>query len=140
MLIRLLYTSHMTPGMTASDVRRLVAEAQPRNRRMDITGVLLRCDHHFVQAIEGREEVVQDLMRRIKSDHRHFDVKLFVHEPTVKRLFDSWAMGYVERLDALKDLERLSSGDMSPADFFELMRAVIEDERMAPLRRTPEDL
>lgn len=137
MLVRVLYTSHMRPGVTPSEVRRLVAESQPRNRRLDITGAMLKCDHRFVQAIEGREQDVLQLMARISADHRHSQVTTHVQERTTTRLFDGWAMGYVERLDMLVDLENLDAGALAPEGFFEKLRLVVEEDKISPLRRRP---
>lgn len=135
MLMRVLYASQMTHGVTADEIARLVAAAQQRNRRLDLTGALLRCDHNFVQVIEGHRSNVVPMLASIHADPRHYDMRLFLEEQVPTRLFDDFAMGYVMRLELLEAVERLRAGEIAPDDFIKLMVQIIKEEPTYPFAR-----
>lgn len=134
MLKRVMYASEVTRGVTPEEVSRLVGAAQQRNRRLDITGVLLRCDHNFVQVLEGKASNVSSMMESIHADRRHYNMRLFIEERTTTRMFDAFSMGFVIRLDMLQSLEHLRSGGMEPQAFLELLLRVTKDEAPYPMQ------
>lgn len=133
MLVRVLYASEMTRGVTSEEVLRLVGAARRRNRQLDITGALLRCDHNFVQVIEGNQKDVMPMLASIQTDHRHYNMRIFIEESIETRLFDAFAMGFVVRLDMLQSLQELRAGDLQPHDFLDLMLKVVREDVPFPL-------
>ena len=90
----IVYVSHATRVMGHSDLDQLLANAQYRNARDDITGCLLYCDGNFIQLIEGPPEPLTRLYASICADTRHAGIYLIVDEPIASREFSGWAMGY----------------------------------------------
>lgn len=66
--------------------------SQRENARRDITGILFHENGYFVQAIEGDESVLKQLMKNIKADKRHSQVKILIEKPVHTRIFPGWAM------------------------------------------------
>jgi hypothetical protein len=63
--------------------------------------MLLHAEGSFFQVLEGPEDVLQALYRRISADKRHTQVTKIIWEPIAERAFDAWTMGFhqVSRVD-----------------------------------------
>lgn len=107
MLVRIFYVSEISPGCTELDVQVLLGQAQVRNRRLDITGMLAKSDGHFCQVLEGRPGAIDQLMDRVRRDRRHTRVRVLLEQPCDKRLFEGWAMGLVVRDDMAPEMRQL---------------------------------
>ncbi len=103
MLVRFFYVSEISPGCTELDVQVLLGQAQVRNRRLDVTGMLAKSDGHFCQVLEGRPDAVDQVMDRVRRDRRHTRIRVLLEQPCDKRLFEGWAMGLVVRDDMAPD-------------------------------------
>ncbi len=90
----LVYTSTATEEMSAEQIRQLLHSARPNNQRIGITGMLLYCEGLFIQAIEGEQQQVEALYRRICEDPRHHMVTTLLKRPIERRRFNEWEMGY----------------------------------------------
>lgn len=73
------------------DILRVAIEV---NRRLDITGYLIRESGQFAQVLEGCEDKVRDLFHKISRDPRHDDVQVLGSGQVPTRLFSGWSMGY----------------------------------------------
>lgn len=74
MLQRIIYFSER--DRSCDDVRMLVMEAAERNRRRNITGLLVADDRCFVQMIEGHRNAISSLFQTISRDTRHRNIVL----------------------------------------------------------------
>jgi hypothetical protein len=95
-LYRLGYVSTQTRPMEAGDLIDLLNVARDANKELGVTGMLLHREDSFFQVIEGTRENVLALFERICSDPRHQRVEVLFQEPTGKREFPDWRMGFVE--------------------------------------------
>ncbi len=95
-LIHLIYSSTASQPMQPQDLLGLVTKAQEKNKQLSITGVLLHNKDHFLQVIEGRRTVVDNLFRVIVKDPRHKDVTLLLKRRIPNREYDSWHMGFID--------------------------------------------
>lgn len=95
-LYRLGYVSTQARPMSAADLIDLLNQARDANRELGVTGMLLHREDSFFQVIEGTREHVLELFDRICSDPRHQRVEVLFQEPTGKREFPDWRMGFVE--------------------------------------------
>ncbi len=111
-LEHLVYLSQARHGLNHIDVRAILGSAQVRNRRRDVTGFLLYSGKHFVQVLEGRGSVLDDLVAVIRSDSRHERLCVFSRAPIIQRRFGAWAMGFVQSLDDADELELLFKSDI----------------------------
>lgn len=59
-----------------SDLAELVREAAARNRRLELSGLLLSGNGQFVQLIEGRREQIVRVYRKIRNDPRHTEIHI----------------------------------------------------------------
>lgn len=132
MLLRVLYVSAIAEGVSRSDIERLTASARRRNRQLDLTGALLVCDGHFVQALEGRESAVGEVMRKISMDHRHHRLEIRDRSLITRRLFADWDMALVDDMRCLAGVRDLIAQRSSVDDFLAAMAAWVDERRTAP--------
>jgi hypothetical protein len=107
LILRTFYVSSRSAETTDLDVQRIVFSARIRNRRLDVTGMLVELDHHFAQWLEGSPEAVEELMSKIRSDRRHVDVQVVTRDLVDKRLFSHWDMAHVYRPDLVARVEQM---------------------------------
>lgn len=74
----------------------ILGASMQNNRRDGVTGVLMRHDGRFLQAIEGRRADVDRLMDRLRLDPRHENIRLLSDQNVSGRLFPEWPMTLVE--------------------------------------------
>ncbi|MDB5492249.1 MAG: hypothetical protein JWO78_2098 [Micavibrio sp.] len=72
----------------------LLEKSRENNKKFNITGMLLYKMGNFIQSIEGPEEAVQQLYRNIRADKTHHTVLTLIDEPTDRRDFPDWSMGF----------------------------------------------
>lgn len=90
---RIIYCSHATvPVENPLNLAELMGVSARNNRRDDITGALVFADGMFIQALEGRQYLVDGLMRRLLTDTRHRDVKVLGEDFAAHRAFPVWVM------------------------------------------------
>ncbi|MCO4763742.1 MAG: BLUF domain-containing protein [Myxococcales bacterium] len=112
---RLKYVSRSAAPLVGAEVDAIVAKAQERNRRMDVTGVLVTTGNLFYQVLEGPEAAVDGLYARIRADPRHTDLLILGAEEHIEeRYFADWSMQRVdlsveagERLEPLREVLNL---------------------------------
>ena len=109
MLTRAFYISEIAESVTDTDVRMILGVAQVNNRRLDVTGMLARSDGHFAQVLEGRWDVMKDLLARIAADSRHRAMRVLLHDAIHTRQFVRWSMGLVQRDDMADEMAALHS-------------------------------
>lgn len=97
------YHSAATPGLSSFDVDEILTASRVRNAAGAVTGMLLSENGRFLQALEGPEDTVRDLMSRIAEDPRHEHVRILVDEAVPARRFPDWAMarGHVGEIESL---------------------------------------
>lgn len=103
-ITRLIYFSEnqIDPG-AGSVVRQLsnILSASTRNNRpLGLTGALVFDDMWFLQALEGKRDVVWKTFKRIEHDERHSNVMLVEVTDVPNRVFGNWWMGLAQ-LDAV---------------------------------------
>lgn len=78
------------------DVRNILREARDFNRRVGIGGALLFNGAFFAQVLEGDQDEVLGLMRRIRRDPRHSHVTVVEEGWVRERAFPDWAMAFAD--------------------------------------------
>ncbi|MCY9801691.1 diguanylate phosphodiesterase [Citrobacter braakii] len=74
MLTTIIYRSHLREDAPLKALEDMVTAANIKNRRSDVTGILLFNGHHFFQLLEGPEEQVKEICRCICNDPRHHNI------------------------------------------------------------------
>lgn len=95
MPFQLIYSSVATEKMPKSKLYKILMVARSRNASLDVTGLLVFINGVFLQILEGERDVVCALMKKISSDPRHSNVKVFQEADVEQRTFSSWRMAYV---------------------------------------------
>ena len=135
MLVRVLYVSKISAGVSEKDIERIVSTSQLRNRQRDLTGALMVCDGHFAQVLEGDEIHVEETMRKIAVDPRHHDLVVRDRTAEAKRLFARWDMAFVDPGRCEKDVFELLARQRTPVQFIAEMAVWIEEDKSAPVTR-----
>jgi len=91
---RVVYRSRESEPMSDAQVADLLSQARRKNDVQNITGMLIRHDGCFLQAIEGEVTVIDTLYHKIRHDPRHTDVETLADEPISERVFHKWTMGF----------------------------------------------
>ena len=99
-LFTLIYGSHAVGETKPTDVMDILKVARKINKELEITGVLLYNKGWWLQVLEGSFSAVTSLFfDHIQKDKRHTNVTLLVLDPTTKRHFANWDMGFYSTQD-----------------------------------------
>lgn len=91
---QLVYISKATVPFTSASLKELTELANNNNEKLNVTGCMAYASGYFLQLLEGSEETVDSLYRKIEKDNRHKGTKLLLEAriDDDKRLFDKWFM------------------------------------------------
>ena len=91
---QLVYISKATVPFTSASLKELTELANNNNEKLNVTGCMAYASGYFLQLLEGSEETVDSLYRKIEKDNRHKGTKLLLEDriDDEKRLFDKWFM------------------------------------------------
>lgn len=106
MLHYLLYVSQACRSFSEEQLKELLATSIANNELLEITGMLLHIEGKFIQLLEGPEQNVNDLYKKIEADDRHKKVTIVLEGATKKRIFPDWKMAF-KVLDVI-EFEQLS--------------------------------
>lgn len=99
-MICIVYISSANLGLSRGEILNIVEDSRINNNKNGLTGLLLFNKGTFMQLLEGEENAVDALYKKIEKDRRHTDVKLLLKETIMHRNFSNWTMGF-------KDIEKL---------------------------------
>ena len=94
MLVRLLYASTASENLDAAEFRRILAQAQVNNQRLDLTGMLAFNSRVFLQALEGDRDTVNALYAKLMRDPRHTRLAILKLGTIEERMWSGWSMGF----------------------------------------------
>lgn len=94
---QLLYISAATRTLSDAELADILAAARSNNARLRVTGVLIHDAGSFIQVLEGAEERVEGLYRKIAVDPRHRRIVVLARQAVVQSSFAEWSMGFVDR-------------------------------------------
>jgi len=95
----LVYVSAATVSFEKKDLLELLPKARDKNKRLEITGMLLYKDGDFLQLLEGDRMSVEVLFNTIKADPRHSGTIVLLEEEIKDRAFDDWSMAFRDLSD-----------------------------------------
>ncbi len=96
-LASVVYRSRAVAPLSEAELYRLTLQAQARNSRESITGVMLYDERRFFQWLEGPGDSVGRVMHSIRHDPRHTDIEVLDDKPTNARTFADWSMKLATR-------------------------------------------
>ncbi|OGN50021.1 MAG: blue light sensor protein [Caulobacterales bacterium RIFOXYB1_FULL_67_16] len=102
-LFRLVYVSDAVgdAGAGLLPLIDILGASDRNNRRDHLTGVLMRHEGRFFQAVEGARVDLDRLMARLRADRRHANIQILADIPITERLFPNWAMAQADPPPAL---------------------------------------
>lgn len=120
-MIRLLYISEATEGITEDAITSVLKSAEKNNPPLGITGLLVYGGGVFAQILEGPEQAVLQKYVSIITDTRHRNCRLVYITTTGERIFKDISMAALEALPMeLEHIAELDAHrtDAIPADAF----------------------
>lgn len=93
-LISLVYVSFASHDLSDDELKAILAKAREKNKRLNVTGMLLYRDRFFIQVLEGEQDVVEPLFDVIAADDRHTNVLKIYSNEISERSFSDWSMGF----------------------------------------------
>jgi len=105
-MLSVAYVSSATSKLSQEELIELMHLIREKNPKVGVSGMLLYCEGHFMQVIEGPEEKVMPLYETIQADPRHDRVVTLFEETIEERRFKEWTMG-LRQLTA-RELEQVS--------------------------------
>lgn len=88
------YVSAATREFSPEDLLQLLTKSRERNARAGLTGLLLYKNNDFMQLLEGPEQAVREVLRKIEADPRHRQMTKLLEGFTAERQFPDWHMGF----------------------------------------------
>lgn len=96
MLTTLIYRSHLRADAPIQSIIDMVSEANSRNERAGVTGVLLFNGIHFLQLLEGDEVAVMQIYKKICLDTLHFNIVELLSDYAPYRRFGRSGMELID--------------------------------------------
>ena len=93
-MISIVYFSTAPQKLETEELDAILAQSRRNNERDGITGMLLYVDGNFVQAVEGEEHALYQLLDRLAKDPRHAEITVVARYPIQERQFPDWSMGF----------------------------------------------
>lgn len=103
------YVSTGCDGLRFEHIKEILEVSNQRNKDTGITGILVYCNKHFFQILEGEKEVVESLFSKISIDPRHDNVIKLQSTFVEKRQFEKWNMAFKSYNKELKCLDNFNT-------------------------------
>lgn len=105
----LCYASSVKGILSNAELNSIVKKSRKKNKKNSVTGCLVYHEHHFYQILEGTKEDVLKVMKSIKKDNRHYNVKIILEGYKSGRIFKKWKMGFISGYNVLSQDNRPKS-------------------------------
>jgi uncharacterized membrane protein (DUF373 family) len=109
-MIQISYISAAKDPMSTQELLGLLRECRENNAGNGVTGMLLYANATFLQVLEGKERVVDDLFNKIRNDPRHTSLQMLHRISIQRRQYSEWSMGFkrisdkeLQHVEGLKD-------------------------------------
>lgn len=110
-ILRLTYISRYNTKNANIEVTRILEQARRNNERKGITGVLVMNENYFLQVIEGARPVINNLLRKLVNDERHFDLEVIDCCAVEERRWNKWSMKYLTTSEKSKEYFQYSASN-----------------------------
>lgn len=121
-MIRLSYISQASRSFRDEELDALLQTCRTNNQACDVTGVLYYGNDMFLQVLEGPQESVERIFRRIRKDPRHHDIHLIEKIPIDRRRFGEFSMAFSRLSDA--DFQSIAQNMGVSKEVFERQQAI----------------
>jgi len=130
-LMAWMYVSRPIHEIGYNDIQKILTTAFKRNTNHQVSGVMIYDHQHFLQYIEGKASVIEPLVKKIRSDERHKEIKTYFEGEIPVRKFVRWNLSYIGSDIYIKLFPELSLHGFNPYEIekekvFEVMKKVSE--------------
>ena len=129
-MICLVYVSSAVQEMKEEELSSLLNQSRDKNKRLNITGMLLYGRGNFIQILEGPKKEVEELYDVITKDDRHKDCTEIFKDEIDERSFSEWSMGFKHLTSQDKSMvegyTEFLDRKMEPREFATKADAVLE--------------
>ncbi len=87
-----IYTSKASIALSNIDLNDLITIARDNNKKNQITGMLLYLDGFFLQYLEGPENNIDILYKKLSQDNRHTSLEVLESGSIPSRRYAEWQM------------------------------------------------
>ena len=91
-LTYLIYKS--TPTLTEKDLPEIAEQSKHNNIDRGLTGLLVYGNNQFIQVLEGAEQDIEILYKKLLNDKRHTNLEVVKKGGLERRYFPTWSMGF----------------------------------------------
>lgn len=88
----IVYQSKASAFINTKELEFITQQSITRNKKFNVTGVLLCDGYHFIQYLEGTKESLQTIYEFILKSSLHSDIKILADNPIRQREFPKWFM------------------------------------------------
>ena len=99
------YFSTINAPLTEDELYQLLHSSANKNKKDDITGILIYADGNFMQVLEGQEKLIKKLYRKISRDRRHKNVIKVSEMMYTDKIFEAYGYGFT----VIDDKENINS-------------------------------
>lgn len=135
----IVYVSQAAKAFSTEELAALLTHSRERNSADGITGLLIyryNADFkrgNFLQVLEGSQEVLDDVWRRISGDPRHHTIIVLDESQADARMFGEWSMGF-RNVDA-GDLAKFTGfSELGSDEFWKNVKERSVPDALATLR------
>ena len=93
-MLSLIYVSTSLKMLSDEELLDILKVSRENNSTKDVTGLLLYKGGNFMQVLEGPDEAVEALYKKIELDPRHKDLIVLSREQISSRQFPAWQMAF----------------------------------------------
>lgn len=116
-MIQIVYISSAVESWSTEQLLELLQQCLRNNAARGVTGMLLYGEDTFLQALEGEDAVIDELVERIARDPRHAKVQLLHRREVERRQYSDWSMGFKrisdQELSSIKGLKNFGAKDFN---------------------------
>ena len=80
------------------DLSKIYSSARHSNLKTNVTGVLSYRVGHYIQILEGDDEIINGLYAKIAKDNRHSDPVIIFNNTIHERMFKNWSMKLLQSI------------------------------------------
>ena len=139
-MLSIVYSSSASASFIEADLPKLLTQSRDNNALLRLTGLLLYRDGHFLQLLEGDDDIVRDRMDVIAGDPRHQRVRILLEDSIEAREFPDRTMGYgavapgyVDSVPGYRTtFDDIAASEIDPSSFIAALRELIRWFRTQP--------
>lgn len=135
----IVYVSQAAKAFSTEELAGLLTHSRERNSADGISGLLIYRYNpdfkrgNFLQVLEGTEEALDDVWRRISGDPRHHTIIVLDEGQIKTRMFGEWSMGF-RNVDASDLAKFVGFSELGSDQFWKNVKEQSVPDALATLR------